>query len=114
MTLRFHWSDSPTPASTNELVLCTNPLAEKPCVWFEDYFDYPGKFKEIYRRAKEKSTTWTTAPEFQAVKILDVPYLDAFEHHVHSFWMQAEREALEQVVCYNRTNVCYKHTKGQR
>jgi hypothetical protein len=91
-TIRLDWSKTPAPAQPDELVLCTNPLAQKPFVWFEDYFDYPAHFKEIYCSAKTKSATWTEAPEFKAVKILDVPYLDAFEHHMHSFWMQVERD----------------------
>lgn len=91
-TIRFDWSPEPGPANPDELVLTADPLAKEPYAWFEDYFDYPRDFKAIYLVAKQKSTGWTSAKEFQVVRVLDVPYLDAFEHQVHSFWMQVERD----------------------
>ncbi len=93
-SLRFHWSSEPAFAQAGELVLTTDPLAQKPCAWFEDYFDYPRDFKTIYNAAKQKSSSWTAEPPFHNVRLLGTPYLDAFEHQVHSFWMQIERDTV--------------------
>lgn len=53
MFLRFHWTTKPAPAQPSELVLTPNPLAEPPCAWFEDYFNYPADFTAIYTAAKQ-------------------------------------------------------------
>ena len=90
--IQFHWSEEVRDAGRDALHLCLDPLAEPPCTWFEDYCDYKGDFIEIYQAAKKKSTTWSESCAFQSIDVLDVPVLDAFEHHIHSFWMQVERD----------------------
>jgi hypothetical protein len=89
----FHW-ETPLPIVNDDegLHLCADPLAEPPYKWFEDFCDYKNEFVAMYDAAKRVSTTWADLPEFTAVEVCGVPCLESFEHQVHSFWIQVERD----------------------
>lgn len=90
--LCFLWGDDQVKAGDSAFVLTDNPLAEPPLAWFEDYFDPVARFPDVYRRAKEVSTGWTAIAAVGKVSAVGVPLLESFEHQIHSFWMQVERD----------------------
>jgi len=72
--------------------LTSDPLAVGEQHWFEDYFDYPRDFTEIYKQAKVISTGWTRKKPTDAVRVFDINILETLEQQIHSFWMQVLRD----------------------